>query len=166
MLAPLSPGVVPKGGGFLQRTGAFLWGINAMITSLLDYPLRKASGKQQRRRAPTGRFPPAAALLAGTAAVPFVFSCWHIRTLPCPAAQAQPCAPVQRGHGVPDCTDGRAVCAAMLCALCAVLPAGGAIAGRTQLVRSSRASYDERLAAQLWDASADMAKLPRSPALG
>lgn len=41
--------------------------------------------------------------------------------------------------------------------------AGGFLAGRTKAVRSSKLSYDEKLAAELWDLSADFAKVPRSP---
>ena len=39
----------------------------------------------------------------------------------------------------------------------------GALASQTRQVRSALQSYDEELAAQLWDLSADTAKLPRNP---
>ncbi len=42
---------------------------------------------------------------------------------------------------------------------------GGLLASRTMPVRSSTQSYDANLAAELWDASAELAKLPAQPQL-
>lgn len=40
---------------------------------------------------------------------------------------------------------------------------GGAIMSKTCAVRSSGPSYDEKIAADLWDVSAEFAKLPKAP---
>lgn len=40
---------------------------------------------------------------------------------------------------------------------------GGRLLGSTQRVRSSTASYDTKLASDLWDVSAELAKLPKDP---
>lgn len=42
---------------------------------------------------------------------------------------------------------------------------GGLLASRTMPVRSATQSYDAKLAAELWDASAELAKLPAQPQL-
>lgn len=39
----------------------------------------------------------------------------------------------------------------------------GVVAGRTLPVRSATQTYDAKLAAELWDASAELAKLPARP---
>ena len=40
---------------------------------------------------------------------------------------------------------------------------GGWLGSATKLVRSSSQSYDKKLAAELWDASAEFAGLPKAP---
>lgn len=40
---------------------------------------------------------------------------------------------------------------------------GGMLGSATKLVQSSKCSHDEKLAAELWDVSAEFAKLPKEP---